>query len=76
MRMELLLENKDLAIPAGLTGSATFTLSPVEGKNQAPKSFADPAFKDSGTARSKTPVPERNQKNDFGQTMPPLARRV
>jgi membrane fusion protein, multidrug efflux system len=27
--MELLLENKDLAIPAGLTGMATFKLSPA-----------------------------------------------
>ena len=36
MRMELLLENKDLAIPAGLTGSATFTLSPAEGTYLVP----------------------------------------
>jgi RND family efflux transporter MFP subunit len=31
MRMELLLENKDLALPAGLTGSAAFKLGPAEG---------------------------------------------
>ncbi len=36
MRMELLLENKDLAIPAGLTGSATFKLSPAEGTYLVP----------------------------------------
>lgn len=29
MRVELLIENPDLAIPAGLTGSATFTLGPA-----------------------------------------------
>jgi multidrug efflux pump subunit AcrA (membrane-fusion protein) len=31
MRMELLLENKDLTLPAGLTGSAVFNVSPAEG---------------------------------------------
>jgi membrane fusion protein (multidrug efflux system) len=31
MRMELLLENKGLALPAGLTGSAAFKLGPAEG---------------------------------------------
>jgi membrane fusion protein (multidrug efflux system) len=36
MRMELLLENKDLAIPAGLTGSATFKLGPAEGTYLVP----------------------------------------
>lgn len=29
MRVELLLDNKDLALPAGLTGSARFTLRPM-----------------------------------------------
>jgi membrane fusion protein, multidrug efflux system len=36
MRMELLLENKDLAIPAGLTGMATFKLSPAPGTYLVP----------------------------------------
>lgn len=31
MRVEFRLENKDLAIPAGLTGTATFTLRPPHG---------------------------------------------
>lgn len=31
MRVELLLENKDLAIPAGLTGTAAFELPPADG---------------------------------------------
>lgn len=31
MRVELLLENKDLFLPAGLTGSATFDLKPQDG---------------------------------------------
>jgi membrane fusion protein, multidrug efflux system len=30
MRMELLLENKELTLPAGLTGSAAFRLGPTE----------------------------------------------
>lgn len=30
MRVELLLQNPDLQIPAGLTGAATFTLAPAE----------------------------------------------
>ncbi|MBC8011980.1 MAG: efflux RND transporter periplasmic adaptor subunit, partial [Burkholderiales bacterium] len=31
MRVELILENKDLALPAGLTGTATFALAPAAG---------------------------------------------
>lgn len=31
MRIELLLENKDLTLPAGLTGTATFDLAPAAG---------------------------------------------
>lgn len=36
MRVELLLENKDLTLPAGLTGSATFDLKPQDGTYLVP----------------------------------------
>lgn len=36
MRVELLLENPDLAIPAGLTGTASFDLPPVAGTYLVP----------------------------------------
>lgn len=36
MRVELLLENKDLALPAGLTGTATFDLAPLAGTYLVP----------------------------------------
>lgn len=31
MRMELILENNDLTLPAGLTGTVVFNVSPAEG---------------------------------------------
>ncbi|MCX6954270.1 MAG: efflux RND transporter periplasmic adaptor subunit, partial [Verrucomicrobia bacterium] len=36
MRVELLLGNKDLALPAGLTGTATFDLTPMAGTYLVP----------------------------------------
>lgn len=36
MRVELLLENKDLALPAGLTGSASLSLPPPDGTYVVP----------------------------------------
>ena len=42
--MELLLEDKNLVIPAGLTRSATFALSPAEGTYLIPDKRAQRRF--------------------------------
>jgi RND family efflux transporter MFP subunit len=79
MRVELLLQNSDLLLPAGLTGSATFSLVPPPGTFRLPanavfvregKSLV--ALADGGAVRYVPVTPGRNLGRDLEVTSPGL----